>query len=114
MKTIALALLLTIVPLLSPASDGADIDTTLTEKVREVIKEASSVKVGDKRAHLEKFFKPDGGISTRTHQTYVSKRCLHIKIDVQFQPIGDRPGWPSGRDIIQKISRPYLAHPIFD
>lgn len=88
-------------------------DEVLTKKVGEIITtEVSLIKKGSKRSDLKKHFTTEGGISTPTKRTYVSKRCPYIKIDVQFQPVhADKE---SESDMIQKISKPYLALSVVD
>jgi hypothetical protein len=61
------------------------------------------------REDLLKVFTIEGGISTRTRQTYVLKGCPLIHVDVEFTPVGN-PGALEGTasDKIAKISKPYL------
>ncbi len=108
MKTIALILSAAI--LFLPTSYGSD--KILTEKVTEIITEADSLKEGNTRADVRKYFTTEGGISTPSQRTYVSKRCPYIKIDIQFRPVNaDKE---SMGDVIQKISKPYLSLSIID
>lgn len=123
MKTISHILVATFVLLLS--SYGSDL--VLAEKVGEILKEASSLKKGAKRTDLNKYFSIQGGVSTRTQSTYVSKRCAYIKVDVQFRAVNTKESkdaeegndawiyarWPSD-DVIEKISKPYLADIVVD
>lgn len=96
--------------LLLPTSYGAD--KILTEKVGEIITETASLKEGNTRANLQKYFTVEGGLSTPSQRTYVSKRCRNIKIDVQFRPVNVEK--ESAGDVIQKISKPYLNLSIVD
>lgn len=74
------------------------------------------------RADLLKVFTTEGGISTGLHRTYVSRDCPFFKVDVDFRAVGrpDRDGEgrvtliEDRRDIIVKISRPYLQFRILD
>lgn len=108
MKTTALILFATF--LLLPASYGSD--EILTEKVGEIITEAASLKEGNTRADFQKYFTTEGGLSTPSQRTYVSKRCPYIKIDVQFRPVNVEK--ESAGDVIQKISKPYLSLSVID
>lgn len=80
------------------------------------------VKPGMTRDDLLKVFRNEGGLSTGLHRTYVSRDCAYFKVDVQFQAVGrperDTDGRVTlaedGRDIIVKISRPYLQFSIAD
>ncbi len=75
-----------------------------------------TVKPGMTRQDLLKVFTTEGGISDRTHRTYVLHECYLIKVDVEFRPVScTNDGlWENPLDIIEKISRPYLAGPVMD
>jgi hypothetical protein len=80
-----------------------------TEWVAKSLKEMQTVKVGMTRADLLKVFEEEGGISTRTQQTYVYRGCLYFKVDVTFEPVGDaKSGHKYPGDKIVKLSQPYL------
>jgi len=96
--------------LILPASHCSE--NILTEQVREILTEATSLKPGHTRADLQKYFTAEAGLSTPVQRTYVSKRCPYIKIDVQFRPVKTRKQSPG--DVIQGISKPYLAMTIVD
>ena len=56
------------------------------------------------------------GMSNRFQRTYVHKECQHIKVDVRFKAanterdaLKEEPA-----DIIETISRPYLAWGVMD
>ena len=65
---------------------------------------------------LLRVFKEEGGISTRNWRRYAYRDCPYIKVDVEFQPVGD----PENRvnqstlDKIIKISKPFLEWSIMD
>jgi hypothetical protein len=86
-----------------------------TEWIVKSLKEIESVKVGMTRGDLLKVFEEEGGISTRTWRRYVYHECRYIKVDVEFEPIGE-PEKPSQspRDKIIKISKPFLEWSIMD
>jgi len=108
MKTTALILFA--IFLFSPASFG--IDNVLSDKVGEIIEEATFLQQGNTREDLPKHFTTEGGLSTPSQRIYVSKRCPYIKIDVQFHPVN--AGKESSKDVIQKISKPYLELSVID
>src|SRR5438270_13223575 len=73
-----------------------------------------SVKPGMTRGALQKIFLPDGGLSTRTRQTFVYRECPYFKVDVEFTPSPLATGINEPRDEIKTISQPYLAQPTAD
>ncbi|MEM7699213.1 MAG: hypothetical protein AAF236_12500 [Verrucomicrobiota bacterium] len=87
-------------------------DEILTDMVGEIIAEITSLSQGDTREDLQKHFTTEGGLSTPSQRTYVSKRCPYIKIDVRFGPVS--AGRESDGDLIQEISKPYLELSVID
>ena len=85
------------------------VDWGHTEWIQNVLAWTSTIKPGMTRTDLLTVFATEGGLSTRTHQTYVLKQCPVIKVDVEFSVSGDQP-----KDKITKISRPYLAYTTAD
>ncbi len=81
------------------------VDWGHTEWIQNVLAWTSTIKSGMTRTDLLRVFTSEGGLSTRTHQTYVLKQCPVIKVDVEFSVSGDQT-----KDKIAKISRPYLAY----
>jgi hypothetical protein len=65
----------------------------------------ATIKPGMTRSDLLTVFATEGGLSTRTHQTYVLKQCPMIKVDVEFEVSGKE-----AEDKITGISRPYLEY----
>jgi len=61
------------------------------------------------RADLLRVFGTEGGLSTRTHRTFVLKQCPMIKVDVDFAA-GDN----EAEDKIIQISKPYLDYGHYD
>jgi hypothetical protein len=55
------------------------------------------------RSDLLRVFTVEGGLSGRTHRTYVLKQCPIIKVDVEFSISGNE-----AEDRITQISKPYL------
>jgi hypothetical protein len=87
-----------------------------------IIKETSAIKPGMTRADLMKVFEQEGGLSTGLRRTYVSHQCPYIKVDVEFEAVGrpdrDQEGRVTSiedeRDLIKRISKPYLDWAIAD
>jgi hypothetical protein len=83
--------------------------------IRENLPELESIKVGMTRDQLLKVFMGEGGISTRTWRHYVYRKCVNVKVDVEFSPVGNADTYGEGpEDQITKISKPYLAFTIGD
>jgi len=74
------------------------------------------------RGDLLKVFRTEGGESTRLQRTFVSRDCPYFKVDVEFRAAGgpDRDNArfvtlvKDNRDIIIKVSKPYLQFSIMD
>jgi Tfp pilus assembly protein PilV len=90
--------------------------------VAEALMRMQTIKPGMTRSDLLKVFTTEGGLSTRLQRTFVSRDCLYFKVDVKFEAVG-RPNRDvdgrvtlieDGRDVIVKISRPYLAFAVSD
>jgi len=90
--------------------------------VAEALKRIETIKPGMMREALLTVFTTEGGISTGLQRTYVSRDCPYFKVDVEFQAVG-RPSRDGdgrvtlvedARDIIVRISRPYLQFTIAD
>jgi hypothetical protein len=79
--------------------------------LRESLDHIETVQAGMFRADLERLFTYEGGIYSRSQQTYVYRKCPYIKVDVEFARSEENQN--SG-DRISKISRPYIARPIID
>jgi hypothetical protein len=92
------------------------------EWVGRALQRMESVKPGMTRKNLLEVFTTEGGFSTGLRRTYGSRDCPFFKVDVEFEAVG-RPSKDADghvtviqddRDIIIKISRPYLAWPASD
>jgi hypothetical protein len=90
--------------------------------VGRTLEQMEGIKTGMTREDLLRIFRTEGGLSTGLHRTFVSKDCAYFKVDVEFEAVG-RPERDSDgrvtlqedpRDIIVKISRPYLQFSIAD
>jgi hypothetical protein len=81
------------------------------------LKEMETIQVGMTRADLRKVFRAEGGLSTRKWRQYVYRECPYIKVEVEFEPVGEKepPEFTEGsKDKIVKISRPFLAWSVLD
>jgi len=90
--------------------------------VGHTLEKMESIQPGMTREDLLKIFTTEDGLSNRWHQTFVSRNCAYFKVDVEFKAVA-RPGRDMDgrvtleedpRDIIVKISRPYLQFRIID
>ncbi len=90
--------------------------------VIEVLNKMQTISPGMTREALYQVFTTEGGMSTGLQCTFVSRDCPYFKVDVEFQAVGrpdrDADGRVTmvedGRDLILKISRPYLQFGIKD
>jgi hypothetical protein len=111
-----------------PTNSVSENDRDLSQKISEILRECEKIKPGMTRADLLKTFKKQGGISTRTHQTFVYRGCLYVKVDVEFEVKTPEPNTADkpqdetthetlGKkptDVIKKISQPYLQWAVID
>jgi hypothetical protein len=90
--------------------------------VRDVFAKMETIRPGMTRAELLKVFRTEGGLSNGLKRRFVSRECAYFKVDVEFEAVG-RPGHDSDgrvtveedpRDIIVRLSRPYLQFGIAD
>jgi hypothetical protein len=87
-----------------------------------VLEKMDSIKPGMTRGDLLKVFRTEGGLSTGLRRTFVSRDCPYCKVVVEFKPVGradsDNPVFmmspEDSRDIIVKVSKPYLQFSIAD
>jgi hypothetical protein len=93
-----------------------------SEWVAQALQRMQSIKPGMTRKDLLAVFTTESGLSTGLQRTYGSRDCPFFKVDVVYKAVG-RPSQDSegrvtlvqdDRDIIVKISRPYLAWPASD
>lgn len=90
--------------------------------VASVLKQIETITPGMTRGQLQTVFATEGGLSTGLRRTYVTRECPYFKIDVEFRAVGrperDKDGrvtlLEDDRDIIIKVSRPYLQFSILD
>jgi hypothetical protein len=90
--------------------------------VTHTLEKVETIKPGMTREELLKVFTTEGGLSTGLHRTFISRDCLYFKVDVDFEAVArpnrDKDGRvtlvEASRDIIVKVSRPYLQFSIGD
>jgi hypothetical protein len=90
--------------------------------VSNVLTRMQMIEPGMTRDALLTVFTTEGGLSTGLQRTFVSRDCPYFKVDVEFQAVGrsdrDEIGRVTlvedSRDIITKISPPYLQFSIKD
>ena len=80
------------------------------------LKEIETIKADMTRADLLKVFTTEGGVSNRIHRRYIYRKCPYIKVDVEFEAVGnpDDKLTESPSDQIIKISKPFLEWTIID
>jgi hypothetical protein len=87
-----------------------------TKWIAKVLRQISTVEPGRRRRDLLKVFQTEGGLSTRTQQTYVLIECPYIKVNVRFKAVDAESSVldENPDDIIESISQPYLAWSVWD
>ena len=81
-----------------------------TKWITKVLYQTGKIRPGMRRKDLLKLFTTEGGLSTNRSRTYVLVECPYIKVDVQFKPGSNG----SDEDIIESLSKPYLAWGVMD
>ena len=94
--------------------EGSAFSKQETLWIAKVLNEVNTIRAGMSRNDLLKVFREEGGLSTRSHRTYVYKECPYIKVDAVFSVVGAPGLTESGDDKIVSISGPYLAYAIMD
>ena len=107
-------LLLLMSPIVRAEDDSHDAE--LTKKIDKIIREVEKLKVGMSRADLLKVFATEGGLSNRKRRRFVHRSCPYIKVDVEFEAVGDEKDLlrENIADKIAKISQPFLEFSIGD
>ena len=90
--------------------------------VTHALEKMQSIKPDMTREDLLRVFTTEGGLSTSLHRTFVSRGCPFFKVDVEFNAAGrpnrDKEGrvtlQEDSRDMIVKVSKPYLEFSIMD
>lgn len=81
-----------------------------TKWIVKVLYQSGKIKPGMQRKDLLKLFTTEGGRSIPQFRTYVLIECPYIKVDVRFKA-GSKE---SNEDVIESISKPYLAWEVMD
>ena len=83
--------------------------------VRKVLMEIQKIQPGMTRKDLLTMFRMEGGLSSRLRRTYVFTECPSIKVSVTFRAAKNEVGFTERPDdVIESISRPYLAFGVAD
>jgi hypothetical protein len=90
--------------------------------VTRCLRRIETIEPGMTRAQLLEVFTTEGGLSTGLNRRFVSRDCTYFKVDVEFKAVGRAQRNNEGRvtlkedprDIIVKISQPYLQFGIAD
>ena len=119
MKTATLFIAVVLISLcgfISLSSSASSRMETHQEWIAKSLREIEAVKVGMTRADLAKVFTTEGGLSTRTQQRFVYRECRYIKVDVEFEAVGEPKNQTllQPEDKITKISKPFLEWSIID
>jgi hypothetical protein len=91
------------------AGQGTRMDQEHAKWIVSVMDSIDTIKPGMMRQDLIKLFTTEGGISTRSHRTYIYRQCAYIKVTIEFQPV-DKPrdATEMPTDKIVSISNPFL------
>lgn len=84
-----------------------------TAWISECLKHVQSIRPGATRGELLEVLRTEGGESTRFWRTYVYKECPYIKVDIEFKAAGEGT-LENERDVIMKVSKPFLEWSILD
>lgn len=102
------------------ADESVPMSPALTQErtmwIAKVLRQIGKVEPGMRRKDLLKVFTTEGGLSNRFQQTYVHIECPYIKVDVRFKAASNEDDalGDEDEDIIESISRPYLAWSVMD
>jgi hypothetical protein len=114
-RRIALLLAVNFASALTLPAASAQSPQDPTEFIQEAMKTVGDLKAGDTRAKLERDFKHDGGLEFSNQERYDYKKCLFIKIDVEFTHVQAATSQSfSPADTIVHVSKPYLEWPYSD
>ncbi len=102
------------------ADESVPMSAALTQErtmwISRVLRQIDKIKPGMRRKDLLRVFTTEGGLSNRFQRTYVHIECPYIKLDVRFKAANNEPDILSeaSEDVIETISRPYLAWSVAD
>jgi hypothetical protein len=97
-----------------PPAYGAAFDKPLSAAIVEI----QTIQPGQTRKDLLKLFDYEGGLQSREANHFTYRKCLLIKVDVNFKAVGPVTKWRefegNPNDVITRISKPYLEFGIID
>jgi len=100
---------------IEPLPTGGAYDSEAVRWLSAAMVDMQSIKPGMTRGDLLKVFKEEGGISTRTWRRYAYGKCGYIKVDVDFEAVGEKDTLEQNpNDRITNISKPFLEWSIRD
>jgi hypothetical protein len=107
-----LAIVISVEAYSAPLPDPSD--SLLDKQVLAILRECGELSHGWTRKDLLEHFTNEGGMSTFTNRTYVSRVCPYIKVDVVFKLTtpGQTDELPTDR--IKSVSRAYLDYAVID
>jgi hypothetical protein len=87
-----------------------------TAWIAKIFRQLHDIRPGMRRKDLAPLLHTEGGLSTRTQQTYVLTECPYIEVVVHFKPPAatDTSPWGQPEDVIESISTPFLGYGIYD
>jgi hypothetical protein len=86
-------------------------DQQQTAWIAKILRQLQTIHPGMTRKELMTIVTTEGGLSTRFQQTYVSRSCPYIKVDITFKATNtdNDPGHDQNpEDKVETVSRPYL------
>lgn len=99
---------------ISHSQQPSSTDKEHAKWIASAIRAIGAIKPGTTRGEMKKILQEEGGISTRTHRTYVYKQCPLIKVSIVFDATDADPSTEKPQDKVVSISRPYLEYSIMD
>jgi len=87
-----------------------------TRWIAKTLRQIERIEPGTHRKDLAPILRTEGGMYSRGQRTYVHVDCPFIKVDVRFKGADNKgdPHEESPDDVIESISRPYLAWSVAD
>jgi len=95
---------------------GPKLDKERTRWIEKTLYQIGMLQPGMRRKDLLKMFMEEGCLSNRLQRTYVYSECRFIKVDVRFRAVNDKRNIfrEDPDDVIESVSRPYLAWSVMD
>lgn len=107
--------LITLAPTQVGAAQGSN-SSDCCSIVAKALEATAKIKAGEARSDVERTFRQDGGLFSRSDTVYTYGECPYIKIRVTFAFDPSYKGFVNGspRDTVVSISKPYLEYPVRD